>query len=231
MGSNTATQTALEVQRQVERGASLERVFRAVRDLVPFEAGLMSRFDVNDRTYTHVAGVVPARLERFVSDELDEDPVFERVRADRETIWLSQMGRQDRRASTTITDFVVPEGICEGVTQPLFSYSGEYVGVLNLAWYHHIDVDQDRRDPFRLLLPAIGAAVSSGEHRCRRPELSSREREVLHQIRAGHTNAQIGRVLGISTRTVATHVEHILAKLGVANRAAAAAFMTEGAYR
>ncbi|MCA6091360.1 helix-turn-helix transcriptional regulator [Streptomyces sp. SCA3-4] len=52
--------------------------------------------------------------------------------------------------------------------------------------------------------------------------LSPRELEVLAELTQGRTNRQIADRLFLSPRTVATHIEHILAKLGVPNRAAAA---------
>ena len=57
--------------------------------------------------------------------------------------------------------------------------------------------------------------------------LSAREREVLAHLAAGQTNRQIAADLVVSTHTVARHVEHIYAKLGVANRAAATAYAYE----
>jgi DNA-binding CsgD family transcriptional regulator len=52
--------------------------------------------------------------------------------------------------------------------------------------------------------------------------LSVRELEVLTLLAGGLTNAQIGRRLGISPKTVAKHVEHTLNKLGAASRTEAA---------
>lgn len=52
--------------------------------------------------------------------------------------------------------------------------------------------------------------------------LSPREIEVLTLLADGLANPEIGRVLSLSHRTVATHVEHILAKLGCSTRVAAA---------
>jgi DNA-binding NarL/FixJ family response regulator len=52
--------------------------------------------------------------------------------------------------------------------------------------------------------------------------LSSREREVLRHLAAGRTDREIGEQLGISPRTVETHVGSILHKLNVRNRAEAA---------
>ncbi|MDF3038272.1 MAG: hypothetical protein K0Q71_978 [Thermomicrobiales bacterium] len=54
--------------------------------------------------------------------------------------------------------------------------------------------------------------------------LSPRELDVLRQLVAGRTNAEIGAALFISPRTATTHVSHILAKLGVASRTEAAAW-------
>jgi DNA-binding NarL/FixJ family response regulator len=53
--------------------------------------------------------------------------------------------------------------------------------------------------------------------------LTRREREVLGRIRVGNTNREIAVLLGISQTTVNKHVHQILAKLGVRNRAQAAA--------
>lgn len=55
------------------------------------------------------------------------------------------------------------------------------------------------------------------------PRLTGREREVLVLLAAGLGPTQIARELSISPKTVATHVEHIYAKLGVHTRAQAVA--------
>jgi len=49
--------------------------------------------------------------------------------------------------------------------------------------------------------------------------LTSREFEVARLIADGLTNAEIAGELGIAPKTASAHVEHILAKLGVARRA------------
>jgi non-specific serine/threonine protein kinase len=56
------------------------------------------------------------------------------------------------------------------------------------------------------------------------PGLTARELEVLRQIVEGRTDAQIAETLFISPRTVSTHVGHILHKLEVSSRAAAASY-------
>jgi DNA-binding CsgD family transcriptional regulator len=53
--------------------------------------------------------------------------------------------------------------------------------------------------------------------------LTPREKEVLALVAEGRTNRQIADALFISDKTASVHVSNILAKLGVANRAEAAA--------
>jgi len=54
-------------------------------------------------------------------------------------------------------------------------------------------------------------------------ELTPREREVLALLAAGRSSKQIARQLVISPRTLGTHMQHILSKLGVHNRTQAVA--------
>ena len=54
------------------------------------------------------------------------------------------------------------------------------------------------------------------------PQLTAREREVLEQIAAGHSNREIARSLSLAEKTIKTHVSNILMKLGVADRTQAA---------
>jgi DNA-binding NarL/FixJ family response regulator len=53
------------------------------------------------------------------------------------------------------------------------------------------------------------------------PALTAREHEVLDLIAAGRSNADIARVLVLSSKTVRNHVSNIFAKLQVADRAEA----------
>ena len=47
---------------------------------------------------------------------------------------------------------------------------------------------------------------------------------MLRLVAAGRTNREIAAALFVTPRTAATHVTHILAKLGVASRVEAAAW-------
>jgi DNA-binding NarL/FixJ family response regulator len=53
--------------------------------------------------------------------------------------------------------------------------------------------------------------------------LSPREQEILALLAAGRTQTEIAAALVISPKTVATHIQHLLAKLGVHSRAQAVA--------
>ena len=70
------------------------------------------------------------------------------------------------------------------------------------------------------------AKASRGRGREKDPwrPLTVREFEVARLIADGLTNAQIGAELTVSPKTVSAHVEHILAKLGVARRTEVAAW-------
>ena len=64
---------------------------------------------------------------------------------------------------------------------------------------------------------------SNGHERADTSGLSPREREILGLLAEGRTQGQIATELVISSKTVATHIQHILAKLGVHTRAQAVA--------
>jgi DNA-binding CsgD family transcriptional regulator len=49
--------------------------------------------------------------------------------------------------------------------------------------------------------------------------LTAREYEVARLVADGRTNPEIGKALHVATKTVAAHIEHILAKLGLGRRA------------
>lgn len=94
------------------------------------------------------------------------------------------------------------------------------------------------RDLIELLLPhlhfavcrcetepeaAPGAGHDAGGSPLPEVELSEREVQIMSGVRDGLTNAQIGLELDISPLTVKNHVQRVLRKLGVNNRAQAVA--------
>jgi len=78
-----------------------------------------------------------------------------------------------------------------------------------LCWLCHVANDA---------IQTIAARRDSGSYQ----ELSAREREVMRWTAAGKTAYEVGRILGITTRTVNFHVAKVLWKLNVPNKTQAA---------
>lgn len=77
--------------------------------------------------------------------------------------------------------------------------------------------------PDELLLRLVAAASGEEVLLRQRPGLTPREAEVLFWVAQGKPNKDIGGILSLSPRTVNKHLEQVFAKLGVQNRASAAA--------
>ena len=76
---------------------------------------------------------------------------------------------------------------------------------------------------------AANAVLAAAGHRVRRRAglpggLTAREADVVVQLARGRSNPAIAEALGVSRRTVASHLEHIYTKLGVSGRTEAALF-------
>lgn len=81
-----------------------------------------------------------------------------------------------------------------------------------------------KRSLRRVTPHANGAGNGNGHTRdANNAGLSPREREILGLLADGRTQGQIATELVISSKTVATHIQHILSKLGVNTRAQAVA--------
>jgi DNA-binding CsgD family transcriptional regulator len=84
------------------------------------------------------------------------------------------------------------------------------------------DFSDRERDLLTVLRPHLHQAYLDAQRRRHpAPRLTVRQRELLHLVAAGHTNAQIARRLGISEGTVRTHLENIYRLLNVSSRTAA----------
>ena len=76
---------------------------------------------------------------------------------------------------------------------------------------------------------AAEAVLAATGHRPQRQrsapaELTEREVDVLRLIARGRTSAEAASELGIQTKTVSSHIEHIYAKIGASNRSVATLF-------
>ncbi len=89
-----------------------------------------------------------------------------------------------------------------------------------------LDAIRDLHEGGSPMSPSVARMVMEWMHeqgRLRRDllQLTKRETEVLAWLAKGSTNSMIASKLGISPRTVSTHVQHIYDKLHVHNRAGA----------
>jgi len=89
-------------------------------------------------------------------------------------------------------------------------------------------------DGFSLIYPSVARRVLDefGQLRSNAPsetdvysDLTPREREVLRLVASGRANKEIGAQLGISERTVKTHISNIFSKLELTDRTQAALFV------
>lgn len=94
-------------------------------------------------------------------------------------------------------------------------------GVLELL-RPHLRAREALADLHRQAHEADGATTRQDATGQKQAPLTAREREILHLVGKGRTNAQIAAELWITPGTVKKHLEHVYQKLGVAGRAAAA---------
>ena len=105
--------------------------------------------------------------------------------------------------------------------------SNRYAAGMDLV--RHVRIEAERMGSVPLVTRADQLARSArgrGGDVDRWHPLTTREFEVGRCIADGMTNAAIAETLGISPKTAASHVEHILAKLGATRRAEIATWVT-----
>ncbi|MFF7177650.1 LuxR C-terminal-related transcriptional regulator [Streptomyces sp. NPDC008121] len=225
-----------------EGAAGADTVLAALSEVVAYDHASLTRWDPLRRHHTTLAGDYPYDATAYIETRLHDDPVFAVLRDPaRGGLWLRDVPPPLLAASPGFRDVLRPLGIEDGVAQCLFAPDGRYVGMLNVSTRR----PRSPRDPARAVVTllteslalltasfagpvpresatggygrrAYGSAAAPGG-------LSPRELEVLGELTGGRTNREIAGRLHIAPRTVATHVEHILAKLDLPNRAAAAA--------
>ncbi|MFD4863257.1 helix-turn-helix transcriptional regulator [Streptomyces atratus] len=233
-----------EAARSATSGATgVDTVLAALAEVLEYDHASLARWDPLRRRHTTLAGSYPDDATAYIETRLHHDPVFAVLRSPaRGGLWLRDVPWHLLAASPGFQEVLCPLGIEDGVAQCLFAADGRYVGMLNVSTRRPRRTPDPARAAVTLLTEALAAAVdpraglppeeiaaadpaADARHSdARRPGgLSPRELQVLAELTAGRTNREIAERLYITPRTVGTHVEHILAKLDLPNRAAAAA--------
>ncbi|MFI1866095.1 helix-turn-helix transcriptional regulator [Streptomyces jumonjinensis] len=228
-----------EVARSATTGATgVDTVLAALSEVMEYDHASLVRWDPLRRRHATLAGNYPDDATAYIETRLHHDPVFAVLRSPaRGGLWLRDVPWQLLAASPGFQEVLSPLGIEDGVAQCLFAADGRYVGMLNVSTRRPRRAPDPARAVVTLLTETLAVAVDPRAGRppeargaadpatdARRPGgLSPRELQVLAELTTGRTNREIAERLHITPRTVGTHIEHILAKLDLPNRAAAAA--------
>jgi DNA-binding response OmpR family regulator/DNA-binding CsgD family transcriptional regulator len=137
---------------------------------------------------------------------------------------------QGLSAAADDSDFHLPADIMRWVAKAAKGDSEPYAWArgdtgLELTYLGRLRSDE------HLLRLAKAASKNGAELLRQHFALTSREAEVLLWIARGKSNKDISGVLGISPRTVNKHLEQVFQKLGVENRASAAAMTVQALHR
>ncbi|MFE1173834.1 LuxR C-terminal-related transcriptional regulator [Streptomyces sp. NPDC058773] len=227
-----------EAARSATSGATgLATVLAALSEVMEYDHASLARWDPLRRRHTTLAGSYPDDATVYIETRLHHDPVFPVLHSpSRGGLWLRDVPCHLLAASPGFQEVLSPLGIEDGVAQCLFAADGRYVGMLNVSTRRPRRTPDPARAVVTLLTEALAAAVARGgpppeggtsagpaADAGRPGGLSPREVQVLAELTTGRTNREIAERLRITPRTVGTHIEHILAKLDLPNRAAAAA--------
>lgn len=130
-------------------------------------------------------------------------------------------------------EFFVPLGVTYDIAANCYCTEEEHISLI--AWRASDDFSDDELHLLKSFASEVGQAFESATRSTASRfdqiatrktledyHLTPREREVLFWIAQGKTNLEIAVILSLSARTVHKHVEHILLKLGVETRTAAA---------
>jgi DNA-binding CsgD family transcriptional regulator len=158
---------------------------------------------------------------------------FMRDRAPQARAISDFLSRVEYRRTSLYGEFFRPLGVEDQLTAPVTPYGARRMAGISLDRDSRTFTEDERRT-LDLLHPHLvqahanavlfseGLRVADRGRSARLSRLSDRELEVLGHLAAGLTNAEIGEALWISTGTVRKHVEHVLERLEVPNRTAAA---------
>lgn len=156
------------------------------------------------RSHRFTARCMGFRTQRRVPDEL--------------LCWDDIPGFPDSHTARAV---LRPSGFNNGMSALVTTEAGVVVGVCNVNSVAD-RIAPGTKEVFARLRPTLAALIQDAV-RHRNLGLSPRETEIVRLLATGMSNREIGEALFVSARTVSTHVEHVLAKLGVSSRVQAAA--------
>ncbi len=163
----------------------------------------------------------------------DVDPVFKSALKSPGTqhwreIYRHMSSEKEHEFITTARQF----GLCDGITTGSVDQACGVATFCSFASEHALDAK--RMVPlveyagYYLHMALLRTAPKSAPQtdRCVK-ELSSREVTILNWMKNGKTNWEIGKILGVSERTIRFHIESIFSKLEVTSRSQAVATAIE----
>jgi LuxR family quorum sensing-dependent transcriptional regulator len=170
---------------------------------------------------------IPAELFKLYVDRryADIDPCMQHLRRTTEPFrWLDVSHNSEREPKEAeLAALVADFGLSQGFFVPIPSPAGTFGNV----WMAGSKPELRRETKAALHLIALYAFDQVhrlvGSLPCQRPQLTSREREVLVWAAQGKSAWEIGEILGIAKRTVDAHTQSASRKLGAANRTHAVA--------
>lgn len=160
----------------------------------------------------------------YLTSDIQAKPEFSRQFADQSRVWDWE-DVPEFPDSYSGANVLRPEGFTNGFLMVLHNDAGDVVGMCQ-ANMEHPEFSARSRCMVESVRPLFTKYVTRMCVKAR-ARLTPREQEILALLRCGLSNNEISDRLFLSPRTVSTHVERVLRKLGVANRVAAAVHATE----
>jgi DNA-binding CsgD family transcriptional regulator len=209
---------------EAPQGESRARgALEGISKLIPFDCALLCRVDGS--SLSAVAAIGYGRSMAPVVARAEYRGEQKALGMDASVRPLRFRDLPDRgRGSFIVRELAWPAGLYDGMGMSIRSGQGRVVG--------HIALNAAGEGTFRdehvallaLLSRPLSVAVADRTQASRSGAfgLTTRELQVLDLVAGGHTNGQIAETLAISQSTVRRHVEHLLMKLDVTSRTAAA---------
>jgi DNA-binding CsgD family transcriptional regulator len=210
-------------------GARVDSMLDLVCDVVEAEVGLVIQSDTTHTVVRVMGRRMPPGAHGEVSRELEliraSDPILDPVaagdltpRSGEREFGADAWARSPQRAGCLRLC-----GVDQVCTLPLV---GGPDFVIAMFARKGEDFSEDHLSHLARIQPVVAGMVAlaglrrlpcSEDH----PRLTAREREVLVLLARGHTCTRIGRILGVSPRTVEVHLGRIYAKLDARDRLSA----------